>query len=193
MRLIDAITSPPTVIPGGFSVFTVNGPSYQLTAQSQILRLLFAHVQMRVTASDADTFAVVVGDICLRIIINPNSGADKNINLPASSTEPSGLGNASDTGMNTGADLVSAVGLQVGAEMTVGFDCKNADIRGDDFPNLGGVQIVPPGATGGGVFSIKTQFIYPMAVSSSGGGFTLTHHFDVLADLTDWSETSFKR
>jgi hypothetical protein len=149
---------------------------------------------MQVVSSDADVFGLVIGDVCLDIILNPNKGANKHIYLPASSTQPNGLGNASDTGLNTGADLISSVGLQPGAEMTIGFDCKEVAIRGDDFPNLGGIQIVPPGAAAGGLFSIKTKFIYPVASSTDlGGSCVITHHFDLLADLADYSYAANQR
>src|SRR5260370_18953414 len=87
MRILDVVKTPGINIGtggGNFSIveLAVNGPSYQITAQSQIWQLKFAHAHFDLTAASVAMNNILVADALLDVIINPNKGADKRLRLP---------------------------------------------------------------------------------------------------------------
>lgn len=184
MRLFDIVTASPAALGQGVNTLTVNGPTYNFTSQSQILRFLMAHCELDFSASsDVNTPQLWVADAYFGIVLNPNRGADRIIRIPATVTlfGPYGQG-------------ISAFGGDaIGTFQTFNFNLKNCDIRGDDIPNYGGVQFVPGGQTD--VFSVKTffNFCIPVNVFNPGDTATIQPYFDVLADLSDYTEVQNRR
>src|SRR5258707_8795720 len=144
MRIFDVVKTPGINIGtggGNFSIveLAVNGPSYQITAQSQIWQLKFAHAHFDLTAASVAMNNILVADAWLDVIINPNKGADKRLRFPLEHFVEIAVGGFAEGGIGIGVN--TGLGVFVPATWTVGFDTKNADVRGDDFPNLGVDQI----------------------------------------------------
>jgi hypothetical protein len=177
MRIFEAIQATDAILPPGYNELTVNGPTYQLTAQSQIWRLLFAHSLLEITAQDPTVGPIYVADAFLRVVLNPNKGADRHIKCPSRVTlfGPYGQG-------------LSAYDSVNGTFQSFGYDTRNVDVRGDDIPNYGGVQLVPPGQPT--VFSLQLQFVWAVISETAVGNYTLTPYFDVSADLSDMAAVS---
>jgi hypothetical protein len=188
MRQFDLIQAPaPLAIGVGLSLVTINGPQYIMQAQSDILRFLFCHGHFELVSIDPNNGALFCADAWMALILNPNSGADKHIRVPI--RKPGleiAVGGFDGGGMGIGSPGPFTAGPP--ATWTHDFDLANCDIRGDDFPNLGGVQIAQSGT---GAFSVAVKFNY--VFFTFGGGATFNYFFDVLADLTDVSQIPFKR
>lgn len=188
MRQVDIlnhIAGGPVSLPNGVSSISVAGPSYQLTAQSQILRFLFAHSQLVVAGLGSTVTFAIVADAWFAIVLNPNRGATQHFRIP---WRPNSSANGSGAmGIAVGSSVTPPVVI---GTQTFGWSLENVDARGDDLPNLGGLDIVTPAS---GIFSVKTSFNYVIAVDSTPPDtLDLDHHFDVLADITDYGAVPFK-
>src|SRR5258708_39701867 len=197
MRIFDVVKTPGINIGtggGNFSIveLAVNGPSYQITAQSQIWQLKFAHAHFDLTAASVAMNNILVADAWQHDIVNANKGADKRLRFALEHFVEIAVGGFAEGGIGIGVN--TGLGVFVPATWTVGFDTKNADVRGDDFPNLGGVQITKPAS---GEFSLKLVFNYTFGLTAQaapgGGDITFDHTFDVLADLSDYSDAVQRR
>ena len=187
MRLIQTTPSgaaPISIPANAVSLVVINGPSYKFTSQTNIWRLLFAHAVMQLVSMDGSS-AVVVSDASLHVIINPNTGADKRLLLPIKKGLQVGVGGFDGAGMAIADGGFSANGLPP-ANWTHDFDVDEVAIRGDDFPNLGGVQLIQGGSGG---FSIALAFQYCIFYESfvTLQPLIFNHKFDVLTDLSDFS------
>lgn len=173
MRQFDLTTGPPILLVAGMNFVTVQGPSYKMTAQSQILRLLYASSRLASLAVND----VGVYEAFLQVVLNPNKGADRIWTCPLK-----------ESSSMLSSNLIGQPFLYIGGSQTFGYDVGNVDVRGDDIPIYGGIEFVPGG---GSDFSVTLLFVYQMLAAV--GGELFSPSFSVLADLSDYSELPLKR